>query len=97
MGEVEKRQLFPTQAHRDAADTFAKYADQYQTATGDFAFRSARNMALLLSTSAVHAALKHNVQTAQALANAVTLEVGSRKHEAALMTLQRLVRHLEDD
>ena len=95
MGEDGQRHLFPRPDQRAAADTFARNSDNHLTPTGDFVLRISNNMALILSTAAVHAALKHSTQTALALVNAFTLETASLKHRAAVQTLLQLVYYKE--
>ena len=83
MSEAERRKWFSTTEHLAAAGEFAKYADDYRNPkTGNFRFPMAPSMALTLSSAAVKSALKYNTQTARALAQLVTLPVGSRKHQA---------------
>lgn len=89
--EEYKRHHFPTRPHREAADRFASNADRFRQKSGTFVFPIARHMSLTLTRPAIYAALKHNQQTAEALANVVTVDVGSRAHQAAVQTLLQLV------
>jgi len=92
----ERRKLFPKPDHLAAADTFAHHADKHRMKpSGDFAFKAAKNMAIMLTPAAVNSALTYDVRLAQALAKVVTLEVGSRPHQAAIQTLVQLIHHLE--
>ena len=91
----ERRKLFPKPDHLTAAAVFAHHADKHRTPSGDFAFKTAKNMAIMLTPGAVKSALTYDARLAQALAKVVTLDVGSRPHRAVVQTLIELIHHLE--
>jgi hypothetical protein len=91
--ENERRELFEAAEHRAAVEAFASHADQYQDAAGNFHFPIARDLTLTLSTAAVQAALRYHPHTARALAQLVTVAVGSKRHQAAVVHLINLIHH----
>jgi hypothetical protein len=95
LSDVKRRELFATTEHLAAAELFAQRADDFQNPkTGNFTFLIARDLKLVMSATSVQAALHYHPQTAQALTQAITLPVGSRKHQAAITTLINLIHHL---
>jgi hypothetical protein len=93
--DAERKELFSDPDHRAAVQAFVQHADSYvNPETGAFTFPTAVDMTLTFSTAAVQAALRYHLHTARALAQIVTVAVGSKRHQAAVVHLINLIHHL---